>query len=196
MYFLLLFVIFVTAVRSKPKTSSIFFSVAIFVLFDIQECFTQSNINCTHYVARDQSLICGTVRDFLFRRPVLIITTQPPNQWVPVALSLGVKLMTHLHLVPGSKTRGSIPPVPQYAFMALYSVKAQGQLYLYPASSPMCIGGSFLKLKLSDGEDGNSPLCSTDSENAWSFISTRDICFLGNVLENSNNFMEGGLEET
>jgi hypothetical protein len=27
--------------------------------------------------------------------------------------------------------RGDIPPLPQYAFMAWYSVKAQGQLYLY-----------------------------------------------------------------
>jgi hypothetical protein len=26
---------------------------------------------------------------------------------------------------------GAIPPLPQYAFMAWYSVKAQGQLYLY-----------------------------------------------------------------
>jgi hypothetical protein len=27
---------------------------------------------------------------------------------------------------------GDIPPLPQYAFMAWWSVKAQGQLYLYP----------------------------------------------------------------
>jgi hypothetical protein len=27
--------------------------------------------------------------------------------------------------------RGDIPPLRQYAFMARYSVKAQGQLYLY-----------------------------------------------------------------
>jgi hypothetical protein len=27
--------------------------------------------------------------------------------------------------------RGALPPLPQYAFMAWYSVKAQGQLYLY-----------------------------------------------------------------
>jgi hypothetical protein len=27
--------------------------------------------------------------------------------------------------------RGALPPLPQYAFMALCSVKAQGQLYLY-----------------------------------------------------------------
>jgi hypothetical protein len=27
---------------------------------------------------------------------------------------------------------GAIPPLPRYAFMAWCSVKAQGQLYLYP----------------------------------------------------------------
>jgi hypothetical protein len=39
--------------------------------------------------------------------------TQPPIQWVPGALSLGVKR-------PG---RGAIPPVLQYAFMAWRLVK-------------------------------------------------------------------------
>jgi hypothetical protein len=33
--------------------------------------------------------------------------TQPPIQWVPVALSLGVKLTTHFHLVPRSKNAWS-----------------------------------------------------------------------------------------
>jgi len=36
---------------------------------------------------------------------------------------------------------GAIPPLPQYAFMALYAVeKAQGRLYLYlylPSSKPL-----------------------------------------------------------
>jgi hypothetical protein len=40
--------------------------------------------------------------------------SQPPIQWVRGALTLGVKrsgheAATHLHLVPGSKTRGDIP---------------------------------------------------------------------------------------
>jgi hypothetical protein len=43
----------------------------------------------------------------------------------------GVKLTTHLHLVLRSRMREAIPPLPQYAFMAMCSVKAQGQLYLY-----------------------------------------------------------------
>jgi len=36
-----------------------------------------------------------------------------------------VKLITHLHLVP-RLTRGTIPPLSQYIFIAWCSVKAQG----------------------------------------------------------------------
>jgi hypothetical protein len=55
---------------------------------------------------------------------------KPPIQWVPGALSLGVKrqvmkLTTHIHLVPRSRMRGSIPALPKYTFMASCSVKAQ-----------------------------------------------------------------------
>jgi hypothetical protein len=54
--------------------------------------------------------------------------TQPPLQWVPGALSLGingrgVKLTTHLHLVPRSKNAWSYTSTPQYAFMVWLSVK-------------------------------------------------------------------------
>jgi hypothetical protein len=54
--------------------------------------------------------------------------TQPPIQWVPGALTLGVKrpgvkLTIHLHLVPRSRMRGAIPPLPQYVFMAWCLVK-------------------------------------------------------------------------
>jgi len=55
---------------------------------------------------------------FLFTtvsRPVLG-PTQPPVQWIPGALSLGVKRpgreADHLHLVPRSRMRGAIPPLP------------------------------------------------------------------------------------
>jgi hypothetical protein len=34
-----------------------------------------------------------------------------------------VKLTTHLHLVPKSRMRGAIPPLPQYAVMAWCSIK-------------------------------------------------------------------------
>jgi hypothetical protein len=54
--------------------------------------------------------------------------TQPPIQWVSVALSLGesgwaVKLTTHFHLVVRSRMRGAIPPIRLYVFMAWCSVK-------------------------------------------------------------------------
>jgi hypothetical protein len=42
----------------------------------------------------------------------------------------GVKMTTHLNLVPRSRMRGDKPPLPQYAFIGRCSVKAQGQLYL------------------------------------------------------------------
>jgi len=38
-----------------------------------------------------------------------------------------MKLTTHIHLVPGSRMRGAIPPLPQYAFMAWCSVKKKAQ---------------------------------------------------------------------
>jgi hypothetical protein len=46
-------------------------------------------------------------------------------------IGCGVKLTTHFNLVPKSRMRGTIPPFPQYTFMAWYSVEAQGQFYLY-----------------------------------------------------------------
>jgi hypothetical protein len=69
---------------------------------------------------------------FLFTtgsRPALGLT-QPSVQWVPAALFLGysgrgVKLTTHLPLVPRSKNRGAIPPLPKYAFLVWCSFKAQ-----------------------------------------------------------------------
>jgi len=41
----------------------------------------------------------------------------------------GVKLATHLHLIPTSRMRGTIPPLSQYVFMAWHSVQAQGAIY-------------------------------------------------------------------
>jgi hypothetical protein len=34
-----------------------------------------------------------------------------------------MKLTTHLHPVPRSKMCGAIPPLPQYSFMAWFSIK-------------------------------------------------------------------------
>jgi hypothetical protein len=53
--------------------------------------------------------------------------TQPRIQWVPGALSLGVKWLgrevDHIHLVPRSRIRGAIPILPHYVFMAWFLVK-------------------------------------------------------------------------
>jgi hypothetical protein len=61
---------------------------------------------------------------------------QPPIQWVPGALSLGVKRPgREANQSPPSsaevKYEWALPPLPLYPFMAWSSVKAQGQLYLY-----------------------------------------------------------------
>jgi hypothetical protein len=64
--------------------------------------------------------------------------TQPPIQWMPGALSLGVKWPggeadhSPSSSAGGQRMHGAIPPLPQYPFMAWCSVKKiQGQLYLY-----------------------------------------------------------------
>jgi hypothetical protein len=77
-----------------------------------------------------------TVGIFLFTtasRPALG-PTQPPIQWVPGALYLGLKRPGSEadHLPPSSagvKNVWSYAPTPQYAFVVWCSVKAQGQLY-------------------------------------------------------------------
>jgi len=72
-----------------------------------------------------------TLRQIFFTVPIFLFTTasrpalgltQAPIQWVPGALSLGVKrsgreahLTTHFHLVPRSKMRRAIHPFPKYA---------------------------------------------------------------------------------
>jgi hypothetical protein len=72
----------------------------------------------------------GTMKELLFTtasRPSLQ-STQSPIQWVPGNLSLGqsgrgVKLTIYLHLAPRSRMYGTIPPLPQYVFIALCLVK-------------------------------------------------------------------------
>jgi hypothetical protein len=62
--------------------------------------------------------------------------TQPPIQWVPGAVSLGVKRPGHeADLSPPSsaevKNAWRYSSTPQYALIPWCSVKAQGKLYLY-----------------------------------------------------------------
>jgi hypothetical protein len=63
--------------------------------------------------------------------------TQPPIQWVPGALSLGVNQPGREvdHLPPSSaevKIVWSYTSTSQYAFMAWCPVKGEGQIHLYP----------------------------------------------------------------
>jgi hypothetical protein len=54
------------------------------------------------------------------------------------ALSLGVKWLEREvdHSPPSSaEVKEAIPPLPQYAFMAWFSAKTQGQLYLHVYTS-------------------------------------------------------------
>jgi hypothetical protein len=74
-----------------------------------------------------------------------LVSTQPPIQWVPGALSPGVKLTTHLQLVPRSRKRGCIHPLP-------YT----------PSWSSACLvkyRDNFTSLHLPRGEGRPSPLC-------------------------------------
>jgi hypothetical protein len=63
--------------------------------------------------------------------------TQPPIQWVTGALSLGgksgwgVRLTTHLHLLPRSVMRGTMPPLPNTPSWRGAQLKAKGQLCLH-----------------------------------------------------------------
>jgi hypothetical protein len=71
--------------------------------------------------------------------------TQPPIQLVPGALSLGVKwpgvkLPTHLHVVPWSKNEWSYTSTPQHALMAWCSLKNTGTLHLQYMFSPQSEG--------------------------------------------------------
>jgi hypothetical protein len=77
-------------------------------------------------------LICG----FTTASRTALGLTQPPIQWVPGALSLGVKRPVreadHSPLSSAEvKNAWSHTSTPQYVFMAWCSVKAQGQLYLF-----------------------------------------------------------------
>jgi peptidoglycan/LPS O-acetylase OafA/YrhL len=64
-----------------------------------------------------------------------------------------VKLTTHLHLLTRSRMRGAILPLPQYAFMAWYSVQVQGQFYLTLPLLYVLIAKMLLKIF------HHSPLC-------------------------------------
>jgi hypothetical protein len=60
-----------------------------------------------------------------------LVPTQPSIQWVPQALFLGEKLTNHFNLVPRSRIRGAISPLPNTpSWRGAELNKAEGQLYL------------------------------------------------------------------
>jgi len=50
-------------------------------------------------------------------------STQRPIQWVQGQSGRGLKLTTHLHLVPGLRMGGTSPSLPRYGFMAWCLIK-------------------------------------------------------------------------
>jgi len=50
---------------------------------------------------------------------------------------LSLFLFSYISLLPRSRMRGAVPPLPQYAFNAWCLVKAQGQLYLFTFTSTL-----------------------------------------------------------
>jgi hypothetical protein len=68
--------------------------------------------------------------------------TQPPIQWVPGAISpgvgsRGVKLTTHLHLVPRLRMRRAMPPTPPTFFTAWCLDKQRDIFHFTPPSKPL-----------------------------------------------------------
>jgi hypothetical protein len=146
-HLLLLHLIKLTVLREQYKLW-----IAHFVIFcgvQISNIFYTSSI----YGSRDNSMIQRLamgwtigVRVFNFRRGLGIFLftiafrlvpgpTEPRIKWVPGVLYLGVKRPVREadYSPPSSaevKNAWSYTPLPQYAFMAWCSVKAQGQLYL------------------------------------------------------------------
>jgi hypothetical protein len=57
--------------------------------------------------------------------------TQPLIKWAPGVKKPGREADHFPHLMPSSRMCGTIPPLPQYGFMAWCLVKAQGPLYLF-----------------------------------------------------------------
>jgi hypothetical protein len=66
--------------------------------------------------------------------------TQPPIQWVPGATSPGVKLTTHLELVPRSRKRGSIHPLPHTSSRRSASLVKHKDNFTFLASYPVVLG--------------------------------------------------------
>jgi hypothetical protein len=118
--------------KSSPHPHTVSFQIHFILFFVVSLALTSGLLlfGFSHL-----NLVCI----FLFQASRTALgPTQPPIQWVPGALSLGVKRLGREadHSPPssagGQRMSGAIPPLPQHAFMAWCSVKkAQKQLYLY-----------------------------------------------------------------
>jgi hypothetical protein len=58
-------------------------------------------------------------------------SSPPAIQWVPAVKQLGYEADHSPPLMPRSRICGAILSLPQYIFITLCSIEAQGQLYLY-----------------------------------------------------------------
>jgi hypothetical protein len=141
-------------------------------------------------------LFAAEAEMFLFdtvSRPALG-PTQPPIQWVPGVLSLGVKrpavkLTTHLHIVSRSKNEWSYTSTPQYVFMAWYLVKHRDNITFTCVQVPSGPGLHvpllpyliFVGVKQPAREADYSPSSSVEVKKAWSFTFTPPICLRGFV---------------
>jgi hypothetical protein len=125
--------------------------------------------------------------------------TQPPIQWIPGPLSLGVKRLG----------RGAVPPLPQYVFMAwclvkhrdnftftFYRLEDRGvrvpagagnfspttasRLALGPTQHPIqwVPGALSLGVEQPGRETDHSPPSSVEVKNEWSYASTPQYTFM------------------
>jgi hypothetical protein len=102
------------------------------------------------------------LRDYLFSAAVRLVMEpfQPPIQWVPGALSSGLKLNTNPHLEPRLRLGGAIPPL-----LHMPRCLEQGQLYINFSSNGSIIAcvPSFPHLR--------SQVPDRDTKAIWRFVS-------------------------
>jgi hypothetical protein len=80
------------------------------------------DVNIRTHVFQSISSVVITTTTIIIIIIITITTTT-------ITTTAGVKLTTHLHLVPRSRMRGAISPLPQYS-MTWYSVIAQGKIII------------------------------------------------------------------
>ena len=114
--------------------------------------------------------VSGRTKDFsLLQNRLLLAPTQPPIQWVPQGLpssyfGQGVKLTTHLQLVPRLRVSGAIPLLHSYACKApaetILPFLPFTSLYIYNlfACNHSVISHNMVEPRQNDFSDGQSHL--------------------------------------